>query len=148
MSGLTTIDSWVNDGRGRPLASSVAHALHDHVNKLPWRGTTGLDWGRMPASIQLNLVGKSDDDVYRWARQASVGAHDELAVWYSRERGGIIVPLREGIMALNELYRGAPGPRFSFGVETGPSGDRVILADILQYGYGDLLIATASLLGR
>jgi hypothetical protein len=68
-----------------------------------------------------------------------------MAVWYSRGgEGGIVVPLRVAAEAPDELYCDAPGPRFAFGAALDSTGAvESFFAELLQYGYGDLLIATA-----
>lgn len=115
-----------------------------HVAALPWAGTTGLDWSRMPASRQLNLVGKSPAEVYAWVKTTGLGRRSHMVVWYSRTEGGVVVPLRVGAEALDELYYDAPGVRFAFGaVADGGVVVQPFFADLLQYGHGDLLVATA-----
>ncbi len=142
---------WV-ESVSRRFDTSVATAVEDrsgntidgHVAALPWEGTTGLDWSRMPASHEFDLVGKSPAEVYAWVKTTGLGRRNHIAVWYSREDGGIVVPLRVAAEALDELYRGAPGPRFAFGAEIESSGAvQPFFADLLQYGHGDLLVATA-----
>jgi hypothetical protein len=71
-----------------------------------------------------------------------LGRHTQIAVWYSRGEGGIVVPLRAGIEALDALYCDAPGTRFVFGVEVGDKTQRPFFTDILQWGNGDWLFAT------
>jgi hypothetical protein len=112
-----TAHEWLQAGRASELSSSISDAFDDHVSSLPWNGTTALDWSRMPFSSTLNLVGRSPEEVYRWAGTTRLGHHRHMAVWYSRNEGGIIVPLRECLTALDELYWDAPGPRFAFGVK-------------------------------
>jgi hypothetical protein len=119
----------------------MSETFDDYVHALPWAGTTGLDWSRMPTSMELNVVGMSPEEVYQWALRTRLGAHGHLSIWYSREDGGIVVPLRDGIVALDELYAHAPGPRFSFGLDITDGIARPAFSDILQYGYGDLLVA-------
>jgi hypothetical protein len=119
----------------------MSEAFDDYVHALPWAGTTGLDWSRMPPSMKVSVVGLSPEQVYLWAQGTCLGRHSHLSVWYSREDGGIIVSLHEGIVALDELYLHAPGPRFSFGMDMTDGIARPAFSDLLQYGYGDLLVA-------
>lgn len=135
--------SWLQDGRALSLPKGMSDAFDDYVHSLPWAGTTGLDWSRMPPSIEMNVVGISPDDVYRWALGSRLGSHGHLAVWYSRRDGGIIVSLREGIVALDELFRQATGPRFSFGIDMIDGTPQPAFSDILQCGRGDVLVAAA-----
>lgn len=81
--------------------------------------------------------------MYEWVKTTRVASRRHISIWYSRNEGGIIVALRDGIAALDELYWDAPGPRFSFSVDVGEGIVRPFFSDILQYGYGDLLVATA-----
>ena len=46
-----------------------------------------------------------------------MGKHGHIAIWYSRSEGGVVVPFREGIVALDELYVDAPGTRFAWGAD-------------------------------
>jgi hypothetical protein len=97
----------------------------------------------MPPSREFNLVGKSPADVYAWIKTTSLGRRSHLAVWYSREEGGIVAPLRVAAEALDELYWRAPGPYFSFGAEVEGNGNvQPFFADLLQYPIGDVLVAT------
>jgi len=133
--------AWLQAGKGLPIDPEVSRAFDDYVNGLPWAGTTALDWSRMPPSRELNVVGKGPLEVLQWAKTTRLGSHSHLAVWYSRNEGGIIVPMHAGIMALDELYLYAPGPRFSFGVDLDSGSVRPFFADLLQYGFGDVLVA-------
>jgi hypothetical protein len=134
---------WLEEGRAIRLPTAISDAFDDHVVALPWAGTTGLDWSRMPASREFRVVGKSAADVYAWIKTTRLGPRSHIAVWYSRKEGGIVVPLRAGAEALDELYWDAPGPRFAFGGEVEGGDVQPFFADILQYGHGDLLFATA-----
>jgi hypothetical protein len=100
----------------------------------------------MPASHEYNVVGKSPADVYAWVKGTSLGRRSRMVVWYSRMEGGIVVPLRAAVEALDELYCDAPGTRFSFGADVDSGGAlEPFFGDLLQYGCGDLLVATAPL---
>jgi len=135
-----TAIAWLKSGRAIRLPSNVSASFDDYIHALPWSGTVGLDWSRMPNSTQINVVGMLPEQVYQWALSTRAGAHSHLSVWYSGKDGGIVVPFREGIMGLDELYLHAPGPRFCFGVDV--AGDIApTFSDILQYGYGDVLVA-------
>lgn len=140
MSG--TIESWLRDGRASNLPPALSEAFDRHVALLPWAGTTGLDWSRMPPSRALSLTGVSAADVYRWGMTVGVGRHEHLAVWYSTLGGGVVVSLRAALVALDELYLHAPGPRFCFGIDVHDGDWRPAFADILQYGHADVLVAT------
>ena len=138
--------SWLEEGRAARLPTALSDLFDDYVAALPWRGTAALDWSRMPASRELNLVGKSQADVFAWVKTTGLGRRSHVVVWYSRTEGGIVVPLRVGAEALDELYCDAPGARFAFGAEIESGGAlEPFFGDLLQYGYGDLLVATAPL---
>jgi hypothetical protein len=135
--------TWLEEGRAALLPTAVSDAFDAHVAALPWAGTTGLDWSRMPPSRELNLVCKSPLAVYAWVQSTGLGRRSHMVVWYSRTEGGIVVPVRIGAEALDELYFDAPGPRFAFGAAVASDGAvQPFFADLLQYGYGDLLVAT------
>ncbi len=135
--------TWLEEGRAVRLSTAISDAFDDHVAALPWAGTTGIDWSRMPPSREFNVVGKSPAEVYAWVKATGLGRRSHIAVWYSRTEGGVVVPLRAGAEALDEFYWDAPGPRFAFGAEVEGDAVQPFFADILQYGYGDLLVATA-----
>jgi hypothetical protein len=144
MTKHRTPRAWLEEGRAVRLPAAISDRFDDHVTGLPWAGTTGLDWSRMPASSQFNLVGKSPTEVYAWIKTTGLGRRSHMVVWYSRTEGGIVVPLQTAAEALDELYCDAPGPRFAFGAGVEGGGTiRAFFADLLQYGYGDLLVATA-----
>jgi len=144
MSKHQALRTWLEEGRAVRLSTAISDAFDDHVDALPWGGTTGLDWDRMPASREFNLVGKSPAEVYAWVKTIGVGRRSHIAIWYSRKEGGIIAPLRVAAEALDELYWDAPVPRFAFGAELENGGAvQPFFEDLLQYGYGDLLVATA-----
>jgi hypothetical protein len=134
--------AWLKTGKGLPITSEISRAFDDYLNQLPWAGTTALDWSKMPASQELNVVGKSPADVFEWIKTTRLGAHSHIAIWYSRDDGGVVVPTQAGVFALDEFYLYAPGIRFSFGVDLDKGGVRPFFCDLLQYGYGDLLVAT------
>ncbi len=143
MTKHKTPRTWLEEGRAVRLPTAISDVFDDHVAALPWAGTTGLDWSRMPASREFSLVGKSPAEVYAWVKTTGLGRRSHMVIWYSRTEGGIVVPLRVAAEALDELYWDAPGARFAFGavVESG-GAFQPFFADLLQYGYGDLLVAT------
>jgi hypothetical protein len=143
MTKHRTPRTWLEEGRAVRLPTTISDAFDDHITALPWAGTTGLDWSRMPASSEFNLVGKSPLDTYAWVKTTGLGGRSHMVVWYSRKEGGIVAPLRVAAEALDELYCDAPGPRFAFGAEVESGGAvQPFFADLLQYGYGDILVAT------
>jgi hypothetical protein len=135
--------TWLQEGRADRLPTAISDAFDDHIAALPWAGTTGLAWSRMPPSREFNVVRRSAADVYAWVTTVGLGRRSHIAVWYSRREGGIVVPLQTGAEALDELYWDAPGPRFAFGAEIESGVVEPFFMDVLQYGYGDLLVATA-----
>jgi hypothetical protein len=135
--------AWLNKGRAAQLPDAISEAFDKYLHSLQWDGTTGLDWSQLPASRRCNLADTTGNQLLEWARTTGVGRHTHLAIWYSKEEGGIVVPFDEGIIALDELYVDAPGPRFSFGADMEGQMLRPRFNDLLQYGNGDLLIAIA-----
>ena len=133
--------TWLAEGRAIPLESATSQAFDEYVHSLRWSGTTGLDWSRMPSFRQIDLAHSAVEQLLRWVRTTAVGRHSHLAVWYSKQEGGIVVELDKGIAALDELYFDAPGPRFCFGVEIDEDTLRPAFEDLLQYGPGDLVVA-------
>jgi len=109
--------AWLQEGSALQLPAPISDVFDDYVAALLWAGTTGLDWARMPPSREFNVVGRSPAEVYEWAKTTRVGQHSHIGIWYSRNEGSVVVPLRAGVEALDELYWDAPGPRFAFGVE-------------------------------
>jgi hypothetical protein len=57
----------------------------------------------MPVACKLNLAGKSPSEVAAWVKATGLGRRSHMGTWYSREEGGIVVPLRIA-EALDELY--------------------------------------------
>jgi hypothetical protein len=139
MSKHETLRAWLSAGRGEPLSQEVSRALDAHVRALPWVGSA-IDWARMPASSRLGLDA-TPEAMVSWAKSTRLGRHRWLAVWYSLEAGGIVVPLEDGIAGLDELYWDAPGLRFCFGADSASGEATPVLSDFLQYGSGDTLIA-------
>jgi len=138
-----TAELWLKNGRASRLTATVSDALDRHVSSLPWAGTTGLDWSKMPPSVELTAARQSPEAILQWVETTRIAHHAHAAIWYSKREGGIVVRYREGILALDELYRHAPGPRFVFGVDVADGVVQPALLDLLQYGHGDLLVATA-----
>jgi hypothetical protein len=134
--------TWLQEGRATPLPTAISDAFDVHLAALPWAGTTALDWSRL-AARQLNVVGKAPAEILHWVMTTRLGTHGHIAIWYSRDDGGVVVPLRAGIEALDEFYWGAHGVRFSFGVDLVDGRVSPFFDDLLQYGHGDLLVATA-----
>jgi hypothetical protein len=135
--------TWLEKGRALPLSEAASDSVDDYVNALPWLGTTGLDWTRMPPSRTLKLSGASPEDIYAWVKNTRAGHRMEIAIWYSRREGGIIVPMPEAAKNIDEFYWDAPGPRFVFGVDLMTDGAPAVFhEEIIQYGYEDLLVAT------
>lgn len=129
---------WTLDCRATALPKELSAAFDKHLNGLPWLGVS-LDWSRMPRSVRID----AREPGLAWRQSTRIGKHDLIAVWYSVEQGGIVVPFEVGIPKLDELYWQTPGTRFVFGVR---ALDGELSADfdaILQYGSGDEWIATA-----
>lgn len=133
-------EQWIRDGRAMPLPVALSHQFDDYLNRLPWVGA-GLDWSKMPPSKIFNLVGKKRYDSRSWIGETGIGRHAHTAIWYDRERGGVIVPLEFAVANLDALYQYAPGIRFAFGIDVSEEQMHPAFGDLLQYGSGDELIA-------
>lgn len=96
--------TWLQAGRATLLPDALSATFDTYVEHLPWAGTTSLDWSCMPPSTVLNVAGLSPADVYARAKTTRLAKRNDIAVWYSRREGGIVVPFRDGIEALDELY--------------------------------------------
>lgn len=46
-----TARAWLKDGRASQLPSPISEAFDEYLTSLPWAGTTGLDWSRMPPHV-------------------------------------------------------------------------------------------------
>lgn len=87
MTKHRTPRAWLQEGRALQLPGPISDAFDDYVASLPWAGTTGLDWSRMPPSREFNVVGKSPADVYEWVKTTRVGHSGHVGIWYSRNEG-------------------------------------------------------------
>jgi hypothetical protein len=134
---------WLQEGRGLELPPDLSAGFDRYLNTLPWL-FSGLDWSKMPRSEVINLSEANEEDLLAWAKRTRVGAHGHLAVWYSPREGGLVVPIDLGLVSLDELYLGAPGVRFAFGVDLQQAGMNAAFGDLLQYGSGDDLVAVGT----
>jgi hypothetical protein len=136
-------EDWLKQGRGLALPSEVSAGFDRYLDGLPWLGM-GLDWSKMPRSEVLNIAKADEQQLLSWAKRTRVGAHGHIAVFFSLEEGGLVVPLEVGLVSLDELYWGTPGIRFAFGVDLDQGAIKGTFADLLQYGSGDKLIAVGA----
>ena len=135
-------DQWIRDGRAIPLPIDLSHDFDAYLNRLPWIGSA-LDWSKMPPSRTLDLAGKRRHDLRSWIADTRIGHHAHIVIWYSRVRGGVVVPLDFAVANLDALYRHAPGIRFAFGVDVSDGRINPAFGDLVQYGSGDELVAIA-----
>jgi hypothetical protein len=136
-------ENWLQQGRGLALPSDLSAGFETYLKALPWL-STGLDWSKMPRFEVINIAKSDEKELLAWARTTRVGGHKHIAVWYSLAGGGLVVPLDVGLTSLDELYLGAPGIRFSFGIDLDQGEMRAAFGDLLQYGSGDKLIAVGA----
>ncbi len=132
---------WLDEGLATRLPHSISKEFDTHLLRQPWIGAS-LNWSLMPRSERLDVSEASPDEVMAWVARTRIGGHSQIVVWYSVEKGGIVVPLQQGVMHLDELYRDAPGVRFAFGADFVKGELKPDYSSILQYGAGDELIAT------
>ena len=138
-----TAEQWIQDGRGLPLPQDLSIGFDRFLSTLPWQVAT-LDWKRMPRSESLDLSFADRRAVLAWGKKTRIGAHTHIAVWYSVKSGGLVVPAAFGLVSLDELYWGAPGVQFAFGVDVLAEQMEPAYGDLLQYGDGDQLIAVGA----
>jgi hypothetical protein len=133
---------WLSDGRAAALPQEMSVAFDDYLERLPWAGTTGLDWRLLRNCSTFDLRGKSPADVRDWLLGTRAGSRTHMCIFYSRAEGGIIAETRVAGEALDELYQDAPGPRFSFSATLREGIVTPFYADLVQYGNGDMLVAS------
>jgi len=138
---------WVHDKRAFALPTEFSTRFEQFLNGLPWLGSA-LDWSKMPSAQVINLASADANDLHIWLSKTRIGAHSHIAIWYSAERGGLVVPLEIGVTNLDELYREAPGVRFAFGVDLREGQLEPAYGALLQYGSGDDLIAVGIEMNR
>lgn len=138
--GLTTFDQWLRDGRAIWLPDQMSAEFDAYLDTLPWVVTT-LDWAKMPPSEEFNVVENGRYELVSWIAKTKIGAHSHMVVWYSRDEGGLVVPLSFALANLDAMYLHYPGVRFAFGADVVQGQVIPAYADILQYGSGDKLVA-------
>ena len=84
--------SWIANHRAERLSATVSSLFNDYVHSLPWAGTTGLDWSRMPSCSSIDSSNASDAELDRWMRGTRLSRSTHAALWYSLESGGIVTP--------------------------------------------------------
>jgi hypothetical protein len=124
------------------LDDAISRQFSEYVNGLPWAGTTGLDWARLPSVASIDISSASAGELADWIRRVRLGRHTHAAVWYGEPPGGIVVPVPSISVALDELFQHSAGVRFVFGIdEEGVNPD---FSSIVQWGLGDVLFAADS----
>lgn len=134
---------WLFTGRARALPDHLSIEFDRYLNTLAWLGS-GLDWSKMPSEKRINVVDATPSDFAAWLAGTAIGQHSHTVVWYSAEEGGIVVPAIAGVDDLDELYWHAPGVRFACGAELQEGIVVPRYSDLMQYGSGDEIIATAA----
>lgn len=138
-------EQWLRDGRAQLLPHELSVAFDRYVMSLPWNGTTGLDWTKLPRSEAINVVQASPAEYAAWVARTAIARHSHLAIWYSISEGGLVVETAAGINALDELYGAYVGARFAFGLDVTDGGIIVPdYRDFLQWGHGDLFVAISA----
>ena len=130
----------MSGGHALALPKELSASFNEFLSTQPWE-VSNLDWARMPRSESISTVDVDRRSLLAWARKTRIASHSHIAVFYSARAGGIVVPTEFAIVSLDELYGGAPGVRFAFGVDV--LSDQMVptYGDLLQYGQGDTLIA-------
>jgi hypothetical protein len=119
---LVAKEQWIADGRATPLPNDLSREFDEFLARLPWLGAS-LDWSRMPPSRRLDARSRE----LGWREDTRIGKHALVAVWYSLEEGGLVVPFEIGIAKLDELYWQSPGVRFVFGLDATDRGLHMLL---------------------
>lgn len=150
-----------------PLERSISLQFARYVKSLPWAGTTGLDWQRMPPSISINVAESTSEELATWIDSSRLGKHAFAAVWYSENQGGIVILRSELAQSLDALCWGSERVGFVFAMDRHDPlpADEVSIAHpnksitiseinndhgyrpdffaLLQWSFGDVLIATS-----
>lgn len=139
MQGIA--EAWIREGRAQRLPEALSSAFDAYLCSLPWH-VSSLDWSRMPRAEVINVAKVDIVRMREWFSRTRIGRHSHIAIWYSVDKGGLIVPTNLAIDSFDELYWGAPGARYAFGLTI--DGDRLEPAfnALLEYGRGDELTAT------
>lgn len=138
---VPTAEKWLREKRALSLPTEAALRFEEFLNTLPWLGSS-LNWSRMPPAVTINVANAQRRDLLAWGKKTRIGSHTHMAIWYSAEEGGVVVGTDFGLLSLDELYRGAPGVRFAFGVDWGAESYAYgAYADLLEYGAGDKVTA-------
>ncbi len=132
--------SWIANHRAERLSATVSSLFNDYVHSLPWAGTTGLDWSRMPSCSSIDSSNASDAELDRWMRGTRLSRSTHAALWYSLESGGIVTPTTAVIGSLDELFQYSAGVRFVFAMDALRGVPD--FAGLLQWGLGDRVFAT------
>lgn len=135
-------EQWVSSGRALALSDDVSAEFDAYLATSRWH-SSALDW-RMIPHVSINVAENSVAEFSKWLISTRIGLHSHVAVWYSAEEGGIVIP-REKLLPenLDELYWKAPGVRLLFGLDLKENVLVPSYADILEYGFGDLYFAVA-----
>lgn len=125
-----------------PMEFSIG--FDEYLMKLPFAGS-GIDWRRMPLSLEMNRSTVPDTAFGSWLQGTGIGQHEYVSVWYSREQSGVVVQLKElSLETLDGLYRGRPGYRYLFGIDLVGGVIAPSYQDLLQYiGTRDVIAAVA-----
>lgn len=126
------------------LPAEYSVGFDQYLNLLPWAGS-GIDWERMPPSVDMDRSVTSETDFLRWLELTAIGQRSHICVWYSLEAGGIIMPIDKlSLETMDALYWGRPGFRYLFGVDVIDGEVRPFYRDLIQYtNTGDTFSAAA-----
>lgn len=134
---------WIAKGRGFALPREFSVAFNRYLHELPWLASS-LDWSRMPPGVTLDVSSSTAPEFGRWLDGTRIGKHSYIAVWYSVPEGGVVVPIGSVTAeTLDALYWGAPGIRFSFGIDMRDHAVEPSYGDLIEYGNGDVLVAVS-----
>lgn len=134
--------AWIEKGSARLLSLELSRDFKDYLNALPWIAST-LDWSRMGPFTEINISQSDEASLLAWAEASALGEHSHLAFCFSPKERCLLVPFKAGITHLDELFWEFPGVRFCFGADESSDHVTPCFDDLLQYGAGDILVATA-----
>jgi len=134
-------EAWLRDGRATRLPRELSEGFDEYINTLPWGGSR-IDLMRVGPVERLDLDQASDADVAAWLARTHLGSHSHLAIWYSREKGGVVVALRDAIGHIDDFYV-SPDARYAFAVDVREGEIVPAFEDLVEYRYGTFIALSA-----
>ena len=140
MPGLS--EAWIEEGRASLLPITMTAEFEGELLSMPWVVST-LDWARLRPTAPLNRARASAEELLQWAQRTAIGACTHMALCFTPKKPCLLVKVEDGLRYLDQLFEEAPGVRFCFGVDVANGTVRPHYDAVLQYGSGNLLVASA-----